>query len=230
MGAGDVQSAFDYFDVDGDGNIEYEEFVNALKALEIGLSDDQVPGSTQTCTSQRDQPPLGPARGDSGVAHTAFSFCSRSTHVYCSRACSAALQVFELMRGLDKDCDSTIDLEEFASRFAPVFTRLNMKQDVSARHLCLQAPTRSCMGHKLRTGKHNRPLHCVHGQRMLYSTLLSSYFAVSTMQIFCPVENTSRTGTSLLDTCGGMRTVRGVHHLQLMSRSRPTELHVRETI
>ncbi|CAB1105840.1 unnamed protein product [Ectocarpus sp. CCAP 1310/34] len=78
MGAGDVQSAFDYFDVDGDGNIEYEEFVNALKALEIGLSDDQV---------------------------------------------------FELMRGLDKDCDSTIDLEEFASRFSPVFTRLNIKHD-----------------------------------------------------------------------------------------------------
>ncbi|CAM9343001.1 unnamed protein product, partial [Hapterophycus canaliculatus] len=78
MGAGNVESAFDYFDVDGDGNIEYEEFVNALKALEIGLSDDQV---------------------------------------------------FELMRGLDKDCDSTIDLEEFASRFAPVFTRLNLKQD-----------------------------------------------------------------------------------------------------
>lgn len=41
-------------------------------------------------------------------------------------------QVFELMRGLDKDCDSTIDLEEFASRFAPVFTRLNIKQDVRA--------------------------------------------------------------------------------------------------
>lgn len=37
------------------------------------------------------------------------------------------------MRGLDKDCDSTIDLEEFASRFAPVFTRLNIKQDVSDR-------------------------------------------------------------------------------------------------
>ena len=35
------------------------------------------------------------------------------------------------MRGLDKDCDSTIDVQEFASRFAPVFTRLNMKQDVS---------------------------------------------------------------------------------------------------
>lgn len=42
MGAGNVQSAFDYFDVDGDGNIEYEEFVNALKALEIGLADDQI--------------------------------------------------------------------------------------------------------------------------------------------------------------------------------------------
>lgn len=42
MGAGNVQAAFDYFDVDGDGNIEYEEFVNTLKALEIGLSDEQA--------------------------------------------------------------------------------------------------------------------------------------------------------------------------------------------
>lgn len=41
-------------------------------------------------------------------------------------------QLFELMRGLDKDCDSTIDIQEFASRFEPVFTRLNLKQDVSA--------------------------------------------------------------------------------------------------
>lgn len=40
------------------------------------------------------------------------------------------IQVFELMRGLDKDCDSTIDLQEFASRFEVVFTRLNAKQDV----------------------------------------------------------------------------------------------------
>eukprot|EP00904_Undaria_pinnatifida_P006940 jgi/Undpi1/3376/HiC_scaffold_15.g06749.m1 len=78
MGAGDVREAFDYFDVDGDGNIEYEEFVNTLKKLEIGLSDEQV---------------------------------------------------FELMRGLDKDCDSTIDLHEFASRFEAVFTRLNAKED-----------------------------------------------------------------------------------------------------
>lgn len=38
------------------------------------------------------------------------------------------------MRGLDKDCDSTIDLHEFASRFDPVFTRLNAKQDV--RNTC----------------------------------------------------------------------------------------------
>lgn len=42
MGAGNVQAAFKYFDVDGDGNIEYEEFVNTLKALNIGLSDEQV--------------------------------------------------------------------------------------------------------------------------------------------------------------------------------------------
>lgn len=49
MGAGNVQSAFDYFDVDGDGNIEYEEFVNALKALEIGLTDEQA----RTCIQHR---------------------------------------------------------------------------------------------------------------------------------------------------------------------------------
>lgn len=42
------------------------------------------------------------------------------------------MQVFELMRGLDKDCDSTIDLQEFAARFETVFTRLNAKQDVRA--------------------------------------------------------------------------------------------------
>lgn len=49
------------------------------------------------------------------------------------------------MRGLDKDCDSTIDIQEFASRFAPVFTRLNMKQDVSAlRTKCGEACSRIC--------------------------------------------------------------------------------------
>ena len=42
MGAGDVQAAFDHFDVDGDGNIGYEEFVSTLKAFDIGLSDDQA--------------------------------------------------------------------------------------------------------------------------------------------------------------------------------------------
>jgi hypothetical protein len=35
-------SAHQYFDVDGDGIIEYEEFVNTLKRLDIGLSDSQV--------------------------------------------------------------------------------------------------------------------------------------------------------------------------------------------
>lgn len=45
MGSGDVKAAFDYFDVDGNGNIGYEEFVNTLKALDIGLSDDQASGT-----------------------------------------------------------------------------------------------------------------------------------------------------------------------------------------
>lgn len=42
MGSGNVREAFTHFDVDGDGNIAYEEFINALKALDIGLSDDQA--------------------------------------------------------------------------------------------------------------------------------------------------------------------------------------------
>lgn len=50
------------------------------------------------------------------------------------------------MRGLDKDCDSTIDIQEFASRFAPVFTRLNMKQDVSAYSKRNKACTRKLHG------------------------------------------------------------------------------------
>ena len=48
-------------------------------------------------------------------------------HVAHTRA-----QIFELMRGLDKDCDATIDLEEFAARFEMVFTRLNEKLGNSA--------------------------------------------------------------------------------------------------
>lgn len=59
------------------------------------------------------------------------------------------------MRGLDKDCDSTIDLQEFASRFEAVFTRLNAKQDVrseitsqyiTAAQRCAAVVCESCVG------------------------------------------------------------------------------------
>ncbi|CAM9498254.1 unnamed protein product [Chrysoparadoxa australica] len=42
MGAGDVKKAFNHFDHDGNGTIEYEEFVNTLRKLDIGLSDSQI--------------------------------------------------------------------------------------------------------------------------------------------------------------------------------------------
>mmetsp|Transcript_28813 Transcript_28813/g.36128 ORF Transcript_28813/g.36128 Transcript_28813/m.36128 type:complete len:885 (+) Transcript_28813:145-2799(+) len=78
MGAGDVDTAFEMFDTDQSGTIEYEEFVNMLKQLDIGLSEQQI---------------------------------------------------FELMRGLDKDNDSVIDPKEFASRFELVFEKMNSDKD-----------------------------------------------------------------------------------------------------
>mmetsp|Transcript_35609 Transcript_35609/g.61601 ORF Transcript_35609/g.61601 Transcript_35609/m.61601 type:complete len:900 (+) Transcript_35609:141-2840(+) len=73
LGAGNVEEAFNMFDTDKSGTIEYEEFIAMLKQLDIGLSDQQI---------------------------------------------------FELMRGLDKDNDSVIDPKEFASRFELVFEKM----------------------------------------------------------------------------------------------------------
>lgn len=53
------------------GTIEYEEFVNTLKTMDVGLSEAQI---------------------------------------------------YELMRGMDKNKDTVIDLEEFTSRFGVIFT------------------------------------------------------------------------------------------------------------
>jgi hypothetical protein len=55
----------------GSGTIEYEEFVNTLKTMDVGLSEAQI---------------------------------------------------YELMRGMDKNKDTVIDLEEFTSRFGVIFT------------------------------------------------------------------------------------------------------------
>lgn len=67
-----------------------------------------------------------------------FSLCAAFRAAFCHFTFPPrwrVVQVFELMRGLDKDCDSTIDLHEFASRFEAVFTRLNAKEDVrGVRH------------------------------------------------------------------------------------------------
>lgn len=87
------------------------------------------------------------------------------------------------MRGLDKDCDSTIDLEEFASRFAPVFTRLNMKQDVSERLPVVVRDTGIVQANTI----------------ILHTASMNNerYIQHSTIQVFCPVENSLRTCTSL---------------------------------
>jgi len=42
LGAGNIEEAFDRFDTDGDKYIEYEEFMNTLQELDVGLSDQQI--------------------------------------------------------------------------------------------------------------------------------------------------------------------------------------------
>ncbi|ETV79363.1 hypothetical protein, variant [Aphanomyces astaci] len=42
MGAGSIQHAFQIFDTDASGSIEYDEFAHTLKQLDTGLSDKQV--------------------------------------------------------------------------------------------------------------------------------------------------------------------------------------------
>jgi Ca2+-binding EF-hand superfamily protein/diadenosine tetraphosphatase ApaH/serine/threonine PP2A family protein phosphatase len=42
MGAGNIKQAFQAFDTDGDDYIEYEEFMNTLKELDVGLSEQQI--------------------------------------------------------------------------------------------------------------------------------------------------------------------------------------------
>lgn len=42
MGAGNIEQAFKVFDTDANGFIEYEEFMEALKKMDTGLSDQQI--------------------------------------------------------------------------------------------------------------------------------------------------------------------------------------------
>ncbi|KAF0696477.1 Aste57867_12772 [Aphanomyces stellatus] len=42
MGAGSIEQAFKVFDADGSGTIEYDEFMNILKKMDTGLSDQQM--------------------------------------------------------------------------------------------------------------------------------------------------------------------------------------------
>ncbi|KAL7682977.1 putative serine/threonine-protein phosphatase with EF-hands [Plasmopara halstedii] len=54
MGAGDMQQAFKVFDTDSSGFIEYEEFLNTLKQMDTGLSDQQVFALMRTADTNDD--------------------------------------------------------------------------------------------------------------------------------------------------------------------------------
>jgi protein phosphatase len=77
---GNIEQAFEIFDANSDGTIEYEEFSKTLKKLDLGLSD---------------------------------------------------LQIFELMRDIDVNKDSQIELNEFLERFQVSFTMVKEKHDKS---------------------------------------------------------------------------------------------------
>ena len=70
-----IEDAFKYFDLNDDGSIEYAEFVQRIKDLNVGLTDNQI---------------------------------------------------FELMRTIDGDGNSLIDMHEFSERFQISFDRVRL--------------------------------------------------------------------------------------------------------
>ncbi|KAG7396038.1 serine threonine-protein phosphatase [Phytophthora boehmeriae] len=54
MGAGDMEQAFKVFDADSSGFIEYDEFLNTLKKMDTGLSDQQVFALMRTADANDD--------------------------------------------------------------------------------------------------------------------------------------------------------------------------------
>lgn len=54
MGAGSMEQAFELFDTDANGFIEYDEFMNTLKTLDTGLSDSQVVDLMQVADTNDD--------------------------------------------------------------------------------------------------------------------------------------------------------------------------------
>ena len=71
-----IEEAFKYFDLNDDGSIEYSEFVQRIKELNVGLTDNQI---------------------------------------------------FELMRTIDGDGNSLIDMHEFSERFQISFDRIRLQ-------------------------------------------------------------------------------------------------------
>ncbi len=79
---GTIEEAFRVFDVNDDGSIEYSEFVQTLRDLDVGLTDDQI---------------------------------------------------YELMRTIDGDQNSLIDMHEFSERFQISFDRVRLANAAAAR-------------------------------------------------------------------------------------------------
>ena len=76
-----IEDAFKFFDLNDDGSIEYSEFVQRIRDLNVGLTDNQI---------------------------------------------------FELMRTIDGDGNSLIDMHEFSARFQLSFDRVRLQQGLSS--------------------------------------------------------------------------------------------------
>jgi hypothetical protein len=118
-----------------------ERLFVALQRLEGDKGRDAHTPRSPTTTSVKDAFSLFDADQDGRIEYEEFTSLLKTMDVGLSEA-----QIYELMRGMDKNKDSVIDLEEFTSRFGIIFTGYVDRENVRACvPVCLPACLRACL-------------------------------------------------------------------------------------
>ncbi|RHY92652.1 hypothetical protein DYB35_002338 [Aphanomyces astaci] len=111
MGAGSIQHAFQIFDTDASGSIEYDEFAHTLKQLDTGLSDSQAVLSLDQSLEAVFQ--SFDTNGDGVLQMDEFEAALTSLGI----AMPAAL-LHKVVAAIDLDGGNTIDYKEFLAAFS----------------------------------------------------------------------------------------------------------------